>query len=217
MPLDLDKLFNRVIGVYKKGFNEDDVILKLEENGYYNLVVNNDNRVLAEKEFIYQDIVYSVVLGIPTTKQYGNPVVHFRLFMRFDNARFVNSYTHYFTLDIEVDKDFFILEKIAEFIAVFVYNLELFTYGKVFFNSKDDIMVFWLQDMHRQIKLRITNDRKAIMYWEYPLDIEEKITIKQILDTEQENWKKILVKVMHKFVNKEENKQCYLKIIKYGI
>jgi hypothetical protein len=31
MPLDLDKLFNRVIGVYKKGFNEDDVILKLEE------------------------------------------------------------------------------------------------------------------------------------------------------------------------------------------
>lgn len=160
MPLDIDKLFNRIIGVYKRGFNEDDVILKLEENGYFNLIVNNDNRVFAEKEFIYQDIVYSVVLGILTNKQYGNPVVHFRVFMRFDNTRFVNYSTHTFSLDIQVDTNLFIVEKIAEFMAVFVYNLELFTHGKIVFSSTEYLMCFQFLDMHRKIRLSIENDGK---------------------------------------------------------
>lgn len=207
MPLDLDKLFNRVTGVYKRGFNEDDVILKLEENGYFNLIINNDNRVFAEKEFIYQDIVYSVVLGIPTTKQYSKPVVHLRVFMRFDNTRFVNYSTHTFSLDIQVDTNFFIVEKIAEFMAVFVYNLELFTYGKIVFNSTEYLMCFQFLDTHRKIRLSIENDGKTIMFWEHILDKEERISVEQILDTEQEDWKKILEKVMHKFVNKEKNKQ----------
>lgn len=45
------------------------------------------------------------------------------------------------------------------------------------------------------------------MFWEHLLDKEERISVKQILDTEQEDWKKIFEKVMHKFVNKEKNKQ----------
>ena len=205
MPLDLDKFFGRLLSLFSH-FEKDDVILTFEENGYADLVVNNDNCVLAEKMFKHQSIQYALILGVPTTKTYKNPSVHFRAILNTNNIRFIPfAHNHMYAFDIEIENNFLILEKIAEFIVYFMHLLEENTSGYYKFVTPTETInqITFSNKNSKNLSITIGEKPKKIIILDDSNE-ETNIEISWILETEQEVWREVLIEIVKDYAKLEE-------------
>lgn len=206
MPFDLDRFFGKILSLFKS-FDKDNVILTFEENGYVNLTINNDNCIFAEKAFEYQDINYVIILGVPTTKSYSLPSIHFRIILNINNARFTPFLmNHMYAFDVGIEDNFLILEKIAEFIVYFIHLLEENTYVNYSFVTPADTInqIVFSNKNGKNLNLTIGEKPKKMVIL-HGLNKETNIEINWILKTEQEEWKEVLIKIIKEHAKSEEN------------